>query len=111
MLNVLTAEAAPFLAGMFPDVETIFTVMIRGADKVPYGCIWEHWLDLQALDVLECRSHAESTRRSSANLDSDFCGIFPEEVARLREQDEEYLRRVHIVPVMRSVSYMKGKLS
>ena len=43
------------------------------------------------------------------NLDSVFCGIFPEEVAELRKMDDKYLKAVNIVPVMPSWSCLKSE--
>jgi hypothetical protein len=53
--------------------------------------------------------HQDNLPSLCENLDSLFCGIFPEEVAQLKEQDDEYLRAVHIVPVMPSFICLRGE--
>lgn len=43
-----------------------------------------------------------------ANLGSQFCGIFEEEVVELRKKDDEYLQAVNLVPVRSSMMCLKG---
>ena len=57
-------------------------------EKLLFGSIWKHWVDLKEVHVrIEVQKHSE-------DLESVICGIFPEEVAELRQKDEEILRKV-----------------
>ena len=90
------------LAQICPNVQklSILTPEITLAD------IRDIWADLKEVDfTLWCMAHTLS------NHDSVFCGIFPDEVAQLRQENEEYLRRVNIVPVMPTIAYLKGRSS
>ena len=55
---------------------------------------------------IECTGDPDAV----ANLDSVICGIHPDEIAELRKEDDEYLKAVNIVPVMPSITCMRGEL-
>ena len=44
------------------------------------------------------------------NVDHRLCGIHPEEAELLKKKDIEYLKRVHIVPVEPSITFLTSKL-
>ena len=97
--------ATQFYVEMFPNIEKLDIIKYEdAAGQVPFGSIW-NWLELKELKV------RGNLRPTTGNLDSVFCGIFPEEVAELQLKDDEYLKKVNIVPVMPAVTCLNSKLS
>ena len=92
------------LGHIFPSVTTL-EIVPRELDVsvIPYADLWATWPNLQVFDV------TEGIAALKRNFDADFLGLNPEEVEFLREQDDEYLRRVHVVPIRPSLLTMKCK--
>ena len=104
------------LQALFPNVSHLsFKFVDSRTDEADFTMliqIFECWSDLETLGCsVECgnwgsRSIQKPPRR---NYDADFLGIHEEEAELLRQKDEEFLRRVHIVPIRPSVLTMSSK--
>ena len=93
---------------VFPNVLLLkFNVQdgsLYDSDDLPsLAEIWEVYPFLQELKI------KGTGNKLKFNYDSQFCGIFDEEVELLREKEEEYLKAVHIVPIRPSVLTMPSK--
>ena len=64
---------------------------------------WEVWSNLQELNI----SGPGGVLRQ--NFDAEFCGINEEEAELLRDMDDEFLKRVQIVPIRPSLLTMQSK--
>ena len=74
------------LCQIFPNVTSLYiSPVLDHKPAIPYGDIWACWPDLESLSIYE---GAEVFRK---NLDSEFLGIYPEEVELLRQLGDEAL--------------------
>ena len=92
----------PEIKAIFPHV-TSLTFEFNISEPLNFGEIWELWPDLEELEIFG--KNPTPTR----NLDADFCGIHEEEAEALRKMDEDYLRKVQIVPIRVSLLTMRRK--
>ena len=92
---------------VFPNASQLIISPGTGtAHAVPYEQIWKFWPNLKQL-IINGPSQNDST--ALPNCDEDFCGINKEELELLWGEKEEYLGKVHIVPVHPSSATMKSK--
>ena len=88
-LGLLFPFLRKFEAYVYSDVAPIF----------PFQELWSGWPLLEELNII-----GEFMIQWDTNFDAAFCGIHPEEVEFLQEQDEAFLEAVHIVPVFPAIS-------
>ena len=100
-LNLIPIKSlAPDLTSLEIKIYKFFHLSV---DVAPFSDIWTLWPQLVELKV------NVSARRPNRNYDADFCGIFEEEAEVLRGQNEEYLQKVHVVPIRPCVLTMARK--
>ena len=87
---------------MFPSIQKLQALTDEGREVISFLCIWTHWVGLKELRV------EDTIQEPTENFDCVFCGVFPEEMAELRQKDEDFLRRVNIVPVMPAITCLRG---
>ena len=93
-LGLLFPFLLKFEAYVYVDVAPVF----------PFQELWSVWPILQELNIL-----GEFKIQWDTNFDAAFCGIHPDEAAFLQEQDEAFLKAVHIVPVFPAISHTRRK--
>ena len=79
---------------------TRFSFAFANTIPIPYEELWAYWPEVQALELIE---------DLRGNYDTEFLGIYSEEVQILREMDEEFLEQLHLVPIRPSVLTRSGK--
>ena len=92
----------------FPSLENFKISGFRRTSRTfPYRDMFRFWSNLKtiAIDGFVC------DRNDLQNRDAEFCGISKKEVKLLWNMGEEYLKKVHIVPVRPCLSTMKGMLA
>ena len=94
-----------FIAELFPKVMELRAVMMSESGFAPIYAMWNGWPDLESIKIEEVECYNDE------NLDHIFCGILPDEAEYLQEQDDEFLRDVHIVPVCPSITCFKSTSS
>ena len=62
-------------------------------EPLSFAQIWDLWPKLEIVKIKAGRVHLYGY------YDADFCGIHEEEANHLREQEDQFLRLVHIVPI------------
>ena len=97
-INILLFKSA------FPQI-TRLNLVLSHVEPVPFSEIWGLWPHLEQVQV---RGVYNLLKR---NYDADFCGVFPEEAAKLEKEDEDYLKAVHTVPIRPSLLTMHSKCS
>ena len=110
----LTLELNPkkirwhFINRLFPNVLTLEIQVMEvysaaDNDFLPLNEIFLCWTYLRQLQIIDVVNFAPRCH------DDDFCGINNEEAELLREQDEEFLKAVHIVPIRPCLLTMPSK--
>ena len=90
------------LIQLFANLRTFDTTnAIEADDFIPYDSVWAGWLHLESVRLVE--------GPLEENYDAEVLGIFDDEVERLRQEDDETLVKMHIVPIRPSVLTMTRK--
>ena len=102
------------LQTMFPNVLHLsFAIYVRGRKKSNFELlkkIWESWPHLLDIEISTDHQVPSSGAKSlMLRYDANFLGIHEEEAEVLGQQDDDYLRSVHIVPLRPSLLTIPGE--
>ena len=89
-----------YIFQLFPQTVELF-LQLHSWD-IPYEYIWTSAASFTMVS-LDYRHLPDESDQALVDLDAQFCGVSPEEMALLREMDDEYLKTVNIVPIKASV--------
>ena len=92
------------LKHLAPNI-TLFELEFRAhsAHILVFSQICQLWPQLEVVKIKGSGCFPER------NYDADFCGIYEEEASYLREQGEQFLDVVHIVPIKPSLMTMPSE--
>ena len=95
------------LATLFPNLRSL---CLCDSNNFTKGDAFRHiWRWLPSLEKLDMSIALEIDLFPNSNFDAEFCGLYEEEAAYLREKDDTYLKTVNIVPPFPPINYMRGK--
>ena len=81
------------------------SVNMSSGSSSPFASLWLQLPQLESFHLID------SIVLATENFDAEFLGIHDEEVERLRQEDDETLEKIHIVPIRPSVLTMTRKPS
>ena len=89
---------------IFPNI-SVLRLSCRGVIEGLFLEIFEHWPQLVELELTRPYYDPVFLR----NSDASFCGIHEEEAELLSQKDEDFLKKVHIVPIRNCILTMQGQ--
>ena len=105
--NILSELCIRDLRILFPCLRSLTaTPCPIGPRGIPFEKMWDPWPLLEELEI--GNSCLKFKICWDENFDAIFCGIHPKEADKLREQDEEFLRAVNIVPPFPAINHLRG---
>ena len=113
-LKGFTSPSDSFIAdlGLFGNLRHLklaLSLTKMDLEDLPFNTIWETWPGLEYLEVGEDAQRFWVSSHQQAVYDDAFCGVYWDESELLREQDEEYLKKVNIVSPFSPLYHHKCK--
>ena len=90
---------------IYPNLRKLDTTNMSSGPSRPFASLWLWLLQLESVHL------KDKIVLTTENLDAEFVGIHDEEVEFLRQEDDETLEKIHIVPIRPSVLTITRKPS
>ena len=91
------------LRQIFPNLTNLKAAALQ-TSSIPYRDVWSSLPELKIVHLLDIDYSL------TGNFDSEFLGIYPQEVELLRELDDRALEKIQVVPIRPCVLTMARKL-